>query len=388
MRNYTILLRHLLAILPGALFDELVKQYNTDYRIKVMDTWTHFTAMVYMILSHKTSLRDISYSFYVHQNKLYRLAINHICRSTLADANRTRDYRFFEALFYRVLEKCQRLTPNKPFKFKYPVHIIDATIINLCLSVFPWAKYQKLKGAIKIHTMLDMDKALPEFAVITEGKRSEMRVFSGFKALPDSIYTFDKAFSDFTWLHTNIHKKKGFFVMRLKKNIPFVPIFRKRTTPTVPVRKDWYIRFAGPSSYKAYPEPLRMIEYYDEKTDILYTFITNNRDLSAQDIAEVYKRRWDIELFFKWIKQNLKITSFIGTSKNAVYTQIWISMFVYLLLSYIKFQTRYKKPLITLFRIISTALLEPVCLIDLLHLDLIHLPRIRPGPSPQMLLHF
>jgi len=272
-------------------------------------------------------------------------------------------------LFYHLLARCKTLTPKHKFRFKNPLYTIDASTIDLCLSVFPWAKFRTTKGAIKLHCLYDHSGALPTFLTVTDGKKHEVRVMKDhpFPLLPDSIVSVDKAYIDYKWLNS-LDEQGVWFVTRAKTNIDYAvvgqhPLSSKR------VLSDERISLQGPMTKSKYSKELRLIRYYDEERQKTLTFLTNNFKLAATTIAQIYKSRWQIELFFKWIKQNLKIKSFLGTSKNAVLTQIWVAMCYYLLLTYIKYQTKYGFSLLQLSRVIREMLFERKALIDILTLN-------------------
>ncbi len=243
-------------------------------------------------------------------------------RSTFSDANNKRSFQIFEDLFYHLLSRCKDLTPKHRFKFKNELYSIDASVIDLCLSVFPWAKFRKTKGAIKMHCLYDHSGALPSFVTITDGKKHDVTVAKdvGFPLSPDSIVSIDRAYIDYKWLNS-LDEKRVWFVTRAKSNINCVVTGQHPVTGKG-VRKDHMILLTGTRTKNYYLKELRMIEFYDEETKKHLTFLTNNMKLAASTIAAIYKSRWQIELFFKWIKQNLKIKSFLGTSKNAVMTQM------------------------------------------------------------------
>ena len=276
----------------------------------------------------------------------------------------------YEGLFYHLLGRCKNLTPKHKFRFKNPLYTIDASTIDLCLTVFPWAKFRTTKGAIKLHCLYDHSGALPTFLTITDGKSHDVRVVKEYTLplSPDSIISVDKAYIDYKWLNS-LDEQGVWFVTRAKTNIDYAvvgqhPISNKK------VLSDECISLQGPLTKSKYSKELRLIKYYDEERQKTLTFLTNNFRFAATTIAQIYKSRWQIELFFKWIKQNLKIKSFLGTSKNAVMTQIWVAMCYYLLLTYIKYQTKYGYSLLQLSRVIREMLFERKALIDILTLKL------------------
>lgn len=366
-RVYTIF-SELLKLCPRYQFDKAVEQYLGDRYVKTFTTWQQFMAILYSQIKQKDSLRDIVTGLSAHGARWYHLGITGICKSTLCDANAKRDYRIFEGLFYHLLARCKNLTPKHKFRFKNPLYTIDASTIDLCLSVFPWAKFRTTKGAIKLHCLYDHSGALPTFLTVTDGKRHDVRVAQDntFPLLPDSIVSIDKAYIDYKWLKS-LDEQGVWFVTRAKSNIDYA-VVGQHSIGSKNVLSDESISLQGVMTRSKYPKELRLIRYYDEERQKMLTFLTNNFKLAATTIAQIYKSRWQIELFFKWIKQNLKIKSFLGTSKNAVMTQIWIAMCYYLLLTYIKYQTKYGFSLLQLSRVIREMLFERKALIDILTL--------------------
>lgn len=364
---YTIF-SELLKLCPRYQFDKAVEQYHGDRYVKTFTTWQQFMAILYSQIKQKDSLRDIVTGLSAHAARWYHLGITGIYKSTLCDANAKRDYRIFEGLFYHLLGRCKNLTPKHKFRFKNPLYTIDASTIDLCLSVFPWAKFRRTKGAIKLHCLYDHSGALPTFMTVTDGKRHDVRVVKDntFPLLSDSIVSVDKAYIDYNWLKS-LDEQGVWFVTRAKVNIDYAVVGQHLIT-SKKVLSDERIILEGVLTRAKYPKDLRLIRYYDEERQKMLTFLTNNFKLAATTIAQIYKSRWQIELFFKWIKQNLKIKSFLGTSKNAVMTQIWIAMCYYLLLTYIKYQTKYSFSLLQLSRVVREMLFERKALIDILTL--------------------
>lgn len=383
MAHYTTILNEMLNLLPRHRFETLVKSHNADQYVKKFTCWNQLTTLLYAQISGKQSLRDIQQGFQANSSRLYHLGLPAVKRSTLSDANANRPSQIFEGLFYRLLERCQEVTPKHRFKFKNPLHTLDATTIDLCLSVFPWAKFRQAKGGIKLHYDLNHAGMIPEFLRVTPAKEHEITVAKQFfHVLPDSIYCFDKAYIDFGWFR-RIHDTKAFFVTRAKDNLNHVVIGQHAQANEKGVLSDELIELQGFYSSQNYPHPLRLIRYYDAETDKELVFLTNNMKLAALTIARIYKARWQIEIFFKWIKQNLKIKTFLGTSANAVLTQIWVAMCYYLLLAYIKCQTRYRYSLFYLHRVIRETLLARCTLIDILKATETVIPRLQ-RDDPQL----
>lgn len=393
MRQVNTIMSELLRIFPRYEFEKLEKAYKGNYYTKYFTGWQQLIVLLFAQIGGKDSLREIETSLTVHQAKWYHLGLKGIKRSTLSDAMSNRSYKIFEGIFYRLLEKCRSLTPHHKFRFTNPLLTLDSTVIDLCLSIFPWAVFRKRKGAIKLHYLYDHSGSLPSFMVMSDGKHHDVRVAKDDKKLnlallPDSIISFDRAYLDYKWLW-DLNKKGVFFVTRSKGNIKCtITGQHKRISP--PKRnkyivKDDVISLKGYYSSQNYPEPLRMVGYTDPETGKYYEFLTNNFTLAAKTIADIYKSRWQIELFFKWIKQNLKIKSFLGTTPNAVLTQIWVAMCYYLLLTYIKYQTKFAPSITELNRMIKEIVMERTILIDILSLNVNKLKIIR-DPTPQLSL--
>ncbi len=368
MHKLGTIFSELLKLYPRYHFEKAVERYQGDRYVKTFSTWQQFITILYSQIKRKDSLRDIEAGLTTQSAKWYHIGLTGVRRSTLSDANTKRDYRAFEELFYHLLSRCRDLTPKHRFRFKNPLYTIDATTIDLCLSVFPWAKFRKTKGAVKMHCLYEHSGALPSFLVITDGKASDVKVVkeTSFPMLPDSIVSIDRGYIDYNWLNS-LNNNGIWFVTRAKSNIDYT-VVGQHPVSARGVVSDSIICLNGIKTRELYAKELRLIEFYDSETKKTLVFLTNNFHLSAATIAQIYKSRWQIELFFKWIKQNLMIKSFLGTSKNAVMTQIWIAMSYYLLLTYIKYQTKYGYSLLNLSRVIRETLFDRKTLIDILTL--------------------
>lgn len=383
MSHYTTVLNEISNLIPRHQFETLVKTHETNRYVKKFTSWNQLITMIYAQASGKQSLRDIQQGLQANPSRLYHLGLPPIKRSTLSDANSKRSYKIFEGLFYKLLSRCQEVAPKHRFKFKNPLHSLDATTIDLCLSVFPWAKFRRAKGGIKLHYDLNHAGMLPEFLIVTDAKHHEITVAKQFFTItPDSIYCMDKGYMDFNFLR-QINDDKAFFVTRAKNNMNYRLIGQHSEANKKGVVYDQLVELKGYYSNKDYPKPLRLIHYIDLETSKELVFLTNNMRLSALTIAQIYKARWHIEIFFKWIKQNLKIKTFLGASENAVLTQIWVAMCYYLLLSFIKFQTNYKHSLFYLHRVIQETLLARCTLIDILKATESVIPRLK-RDEPQL----
>ncbi|MEI7707167.1 MAG: IS4 family transposase [Chlorobium sp.] len=372
MKQVTTMLGELLKIFPRYEFEKLEKQHQSNHYTKYFTGWQQLITLFYAQIVGHDSLRGIQTSLGVHAQKWYHLGLENIKRSTLSDSMKNRPHQIYEGLFYKLLDKCRSVTPDHKFRFKNPLFSMDATVIDLCLSVFPWAEFRQRKGAIKLHYLFDHRGSLPAFMVMTDAKHHDVRVARSeekldFHLLPDSIISFDRAYIDFQWLYT-LDQRKVWFVTRSKTNIQYRIIGQHQPITNKQVTRDEKIELVIDGTRAKYPKAFRLVCYTDPDTGKEYEFITNNMKLAASTIAAIYKSRWQIETFFRWIKQNLKIKSFLGTSQNAVLTQIWIAMCYYLLLSYIKFQTKYRHSLQELTRMIAAVVMEQRLLIDILSL--------------------
>jgi Transposase DDE domain/Domain of unknown function (DUF4372) len=380
----------LLSFLPKNRFNYFVGQHHGDRHIKKMTSWNQFVVMLFAQVAGKKSLRDIEVSMNLHEGCWHHLGINTTAKSSIADANRRRSYEIFEKLFYALLERCKEITPHREFDFENKLYSMDASVINLCLSTFDWAKYRTTKGALKLHVLLDNRTALPELINITDGKTADVKKFQDLdvKTLEKgSIIVFDRAYIDYEkW--KEIDENGLTFVSRSKKNqnIFVVGQHTEKEKLEKDILADEEVMFGEYQviTKEKYPNNLRRVKYYDRENKKEYTYLTNNFKLSAKQIADIYKDRWQIELFFKWIKQNLKIKTFLGTSKNAVMTQIWIAMIYYLLVAYIKFQTKFKNSLLDLTRMIKETIMFRRNLIDLLSLNAETVFKLKLEKNPQM----
>ena len=387
--NYTsTILSQLLNFLPKHKFQAFVGQHQADKHVRRLNTWNQLVALLYAQATGKDSLREIETGFSLHQNTWYHLGVGSVARSTLSDANTRRDYRIYEKLFYELLVRCRDITPQRKFHFKNNLYSLDATIINLCLSSFKWAKYSKVKGALKLHTLLNNRTAIPELMVVTNGNTSDVALAKklSFNLEKGSIIVWDRAYIDYGWWN-RLDKEGLFFVSRTKTTLRIDIVGQHNTKINGLVLADDVVMCGEYQGMKKYEgKTMRRLKILDKEKGQIYEYLTNNFELPAEDIALIYKERWQIELFFKWIKQNLKIKTFLGTSKNAVLTQIWVAMIYYLLLAYIKFQTKFKKSLLELTRMVREVLLNRINLIDLLSLNTRTLHKLKAREGPQLVL--
>jgi hypothetical protein len=360
-------------------FWRIVNRYEGDRYVKRMTCWQELQILLYALVKDLVSFRDMQASLMSHADKWAHIGLTSVARSTLSDALAKRPYKMFEDLFYLFLDKCERLAPRHDFGLKVPVFTQDSTLISVCLSSFPWARYRKRKGGLKLHMLLDHDGYLPSFIRMTDGKVHDIRV------VKDAEYEFpaltiDRGYIDYGWLHS-LHTQGITFVILAKSNMAYTVVGQhKEPNEKRGIIGDDEVELSNFYEKKAYPTRLRRIRYYSKEHDKILVFLTNNFTLSASTIAALYKGRWEIETFFKWIKQHLKIKTFYGTSENAVMTQVWIAMILYLLLSFIKFQARYAFTMLELLRVIRERLLGFESLIELLRVNYERLRSLRSAP--------
>jgi hypothetical protein len=372
MDNSSTILGQLLSLLPKRSFNRFVGQHNADRYTKKLTSWNQLATLVYAQATGKDSLREIETGISTHESSLYHLGINSAKRSSLSYANNNRNYQIFEKLFHALLKQCQEVASvDRQFKFGSMLYILDSTTISLCLNLFDWAKYSKTKGAIKLHMILDSTAMLPKFINITDGKPSDITAAKQIDLgmlEKGSIIVFDRGYIDYKWWD-ELDNRGVTFVSRTKKSQHIYVIGQHKNGLGKGILADDKVMFGSYGAIEKYTKDLRKIRYWDEENQKEYEYLTNNFDLSAKQIADIYKDRWQIELFFKWIKQNLKIKTFLGTSKNAVMTQIWVAMIYYLLLAYIKLQTKFSRSLLELTRMVREVLMFKRSLVDLLSLN-------------------
>ena len=368
MSHHNTAFSQLLKLIPRHEFETLAKEHHSGRSFRKASRWSQFVTLSLAQLTGRSSLRDIVENTSAQAHRLYHLGSAKLSRSNLSRINESKPYTLYEALFGKLLSQCQRKAPAHNFRFKNPLYSLDASTIDLCLSVFPWANFRATKGAVKLHVGLNHAGHLPEFVTITDGKKADITVGRSLSFPKGSIVAVDKGYNDYDW-YNQLTNKGIFFVTRLKSNAKHRITDRRSVVKSKGVICDQTIEFAGAQTAKRCPVPLRRIGYKDSVTGKRYTFLTNNFKLSARTIADIYKARWQVELFFKWIKQNLKIKAFIGTSKNAVMTQIWIALCIYVLLAYLKFQSKLTKSMQQLLRILHLNLFEKRDLMALLRGD-------------------
>jgi hypothetical protein len=362
MNSGQTIFSQLMEFLPTYEFRQCVKCYNGNYKVKSFSCWDQFLSMAFAQLTYRESLRDIQACLRVAQNKLYHMGFRgKISRNTLANANQVRDWRIY-ADFAQVLISIARplyAKDNFGLELEQTVYALDSTIIDLCLSLFPWAKFRKRKGAVKLHTLLDLHGSIPTMIFITHGKIHDVKILDNLLIEPGAIYVMDRGYLDFARLH-KIQLSSAFFVTRTKKNFDFKRLYSHEVSKGIGIQCDQTIVLMGFYSKKDYPEKLRRIRLLDPETGKRLIFLTNNFMLPAQTITDLYQCRWQVELFFKWIKQHLRIKAFYGTSENAVKTQIWIAISIYVLVAIIKKRMKLELSLYTILQILSVSLFEKV----------------------------
>jgi len=366
MAHCNTIFAQLLKIVPRHEFEKLANQHHSGRSFRTATRWSQFVAMCMGQLSGRSSLRDVISNLSVQSHRLYHIGAAKLSRSNLARINEDKPYELYEALFGVLLRRCQYLSPKHKFRFKNELYSMDASTIDVCLSLFPWASFRKAKGGIKLHVGMNHKGNLPEFVAITDGKQHEVNEGRKVEFPKGSIVAIDRGYTDYAW-YKQLSDKGIYFVARLKSNAKIRILERRKVVTGKGVTCDQVIEFSGVQTAKSCPIALRRIGYRDPESGRKYVFLTNNFELSAKTIADIYKERWQIELFFKWIKQNLKIKSFLGNSKNAVLTQIWIALCVYLMLSFLKFQSKTKLSLQQIIRLMQINLFEKMVLDDLLN---------------------
>lgn len=355
------ILSQVLDFVPKYEFDKLVSKYNGNYRVRSFTCWEQFITMVFAQLTGRESLRDIEACLGAVSNKLYHSGLkSKIKKSTLADANEKRDWRIYAELAQLLIPEARRLY-RKDNSFSLDIdeiaYALDSSTIDLCLSLFPWAKFRKNKGAVKMHTLMDLRGSIPTFIEITDGKVHDVNVLDQLLIEPGAFYIMDRAYLDFERLY-QLHQCHSFFVIREKRRFKYRRVYSNKIDKTKGFKCDQIIKLTGLKTSEKYREKLRRIKYYDSEKAKTLVFITNNLVHSPEVIAQLYKERWRIELFFKWIKQHLRIKQFFGTSANAVYTQIWIAVTVYLLVAIMKRKLKLEQELYTILQILSISVFE------------------------------
>lgn len=348
-------------------FNKCVTKYNGNYKIRKFPCYDQFLCLAFAQLTYRESLRDIETCLNSHREKLYHVGFRgQVSRSTIADANERRDYRIYQEFGYYLINIAQKLYQNEALAVDLvqSLYALDSTTIDLCLSLFPWATFRKAKAAIKIHTLLDLRGSIPTFISLTPGSVHDVTMLDVVPLKQQSIVTMDRGYIDFRRLYA-IHQLPAFFVIRAKSNLTFRRLTSRRVDKMSGLRADQTIVLKVTKSKDAYPEALRRISYVDPETRTRFVFLTNIFLIPAETVADIYKQRWNIELFFKWIKQHLRIKSFFGTSFNAVKIQIWVAISVYLLVAIMKKRLNLPGSLHTILQILEVNIFEKKSIIQL-----------------------
>ena len=373
MDSDTTIFTQLMDFVPQYDFRKCVERYHGNYKVKSFSCWDQFLCMAFAQLTYRESLRDIEACLRVARSKLYHMGIRgKVSRNTLAHANQVRDWRIYADFAQVLIGIARPLYAKESFgvDLEQSVYALDSTIIDLCLSLFPWAQFRTHKAGVKLHTLLDLHGNIPTLAFITNAKVHDVNVLDRIVFEPGALYIMDRGYLDFARLYS-IHSGKAFFITRAKSNFRFRRLYSHPVDKTTGLRSDQTIVLKGFYAKKDFPEKLRRIRYYDATRNKNLIFITNNFFLPAMTIADLYRCRWQVELFFKWIKQHLRIKSFFGTSENAVKTQIWIAISIYVLVAIVKKRLKTNLNLYTILQILSVSLFEKIPILPALTPDYI-----------------
>ena len=354
--------------MPLKTFQRCVARYQGNFSVKHFSCLEQFRIMAFAQLTYRESLRDIEACLRAQNSKLYHMGIrSKVSRSTLAEANEMRDWRIYADFAHHLITIARKLYQKEPLavELRDTVYALDATTIDLCLSLFPWARFRKAKGAVRLHTLLDLRGNIPSFIHISDGKLHEVNVLDLIPLEAGAFYIMDRGYTDFSRLHA-VTQASAFFVIRAKSNLKCRRLYSHPVDKSTGVVCDQSILLTVAKSAWDYPDKLRRVRYYDAETDKTLVFLTNNFLLPAITIAQLYKQRWQVELFFKWIKQHLRIKSFFGTSETAVKTQIWIAISVYLIVAIIKKRLNIQESLYTILQVLSVSLFERTSMFQLL----------------------
>lgn len=355
--------------LPLHVFHECVGRYNGNFKVKEFTCLDHYFCMAFAQLTYRESLRDIEACLRAQKSKLYHMGIRSsaVSRNNLANANKVRDWRIYADLAQSLIQTARKLYLGDSFAVELDntVYALDATTIDLCLSMFPWADFRTNKAAVKLHTLLDLRGNIPTFIYISDGKLHEVNTLDMIPIEPGAFYVMDRGYLDFERLYP-FHHGGAFFVIRDKSNVKWRRVYSSPADRSTGIVCDQTIVLTADRSTKVYPEKLRRVKYHDGETDKSLVFLTNNFALPAITIAKLYKSRWQVELFFKWIKQNLRIKSFYGTSENAVKAQIWIAISVYVLVAIMKKRLKIEASLYTILQVLSVTIFERIPLLQVL----------------------
>jgi hypothetical protein len=358
LRSQTIF-SQLMDILPRYEFNKCVERYGGNHKVQSFSCWNQFLCMAFAELTYRESLRDIETCLRVMQNKLYHMGIQNVSRNTLANANKVRDWRIYADFAQVLIAQARALYRNDEIgaELENTVYALDSSTIDLCLSLFPWATFRKRKGAIKLHTLLDLRGNIPGLVIITNGKIHDVNILDQLRIEAGAFYIVDRGYVDFERLYM-INQASAFFVTRIKDNCDWRRVYSHPVDKATGVQCDQTIALNGFYTQKYYPQHLRRVRYLDTTNDKRFGFLTNNFALAALTIADLYRCRWQVELFFKWLKQHLRIKKFYGNSENAVKTQIWICIATYVLVLILRRQLGLTQSPYTILQILSVSLFE------------------------------
>lgn len=355
--------------LPARIFDKYVEKYSGNKKVRHFTCWNQMMCMMFGQISNRDSLRDLLVCIEAHPAKYYHMGFGkNVSRSNLAVANEKRDCRIYEQFAYELISVARSICTNDGdfrLSIKDNVYAFDSTTIDLCLNIFWWATFRQAKGAVKMNTLFDIKTAIPSFVHITPGDVHEMNSLDVLSYEAGAYYIFDRGFLDFERLY-HIEQQRSFFVIRARKNLQMTRIYSSKVNKKTGVRSDQVVKLSGFYPRKYYPDKMRRITFYDKEQGRKFTFLTNNFKLKALDIATLYRYRWKIELFFKWIKQHLKIKSFWGTSQNAVKTQIYIAIITYTLVAIIRSKMKLNRSTYEILQILGVSLFDKTQLNQLL----------------------
>jgi hypothetical protein len=363
MAHHNTIFHQMLNFIPRHQFQGLEKAHGTGRKSRSFSRWNQFVHLAFMQLTGRVSLRDGIQSMNSRAKSLYHLGANPVPRATFSDANNRRPASFYEALFEKAYQRCCMIVPKHKFKFKNKLYSLDASVIDLSLKAFPWASFRRTKSAVKLHTLLDHSGYLPAFVSITDGKTHETKVARSLRLPKGSIVVEDRAYTDYRWF-ASLQENGIFFVTRQKSNAVYRVVERHHVNRKQGLTSDQTIQLTGTKGAQCHYR-LRRVGYRDPETGRHYVFLTNHFKLAAKTIADVYKERWQIEIFFRWIKQNLKIKSFIGNSRNAVMTQLYVALIAYLLLCLFKWLSKISASLQNVLRILQINLFRKCSLEEL-----------------------
>lgn len=356
----------LVEFLPKRIFDGIAERHDSNKYVKHFTCWNQLLAMMFGQLANRESLRDLIVAIDAHSSKCYHLGFGkNVTRSNLSKANENRDFKIFEEYAYHLIEITRKKRSNSDFEIQGKVYAFDSTTIDLCLSIFWWAKFRSTKGGLKLHTLYDITTQIPAFVHITPASVHDMNAMDVIPYEHDAYYIFDRGYMDFARLY-NITRHSAYFVIRAKRNLK-LEILKdlKRSDSSEIIISDHIVRLDGFSSYLDYPENFRRVRYYDADTKRPFTYLTNNLEITAEQVALLYKNRWQIELFFKWIKQHLKIKSFWGTTENAVRIQIYSAIITYCLVAIVEHDLNIKRSTYEVLQVLGISLLDKTPIIEL-----------------------